>query len=604
MSLLQVAFAVLLGVAVVLGSGRLLRTQARHAQSRVVFVLRLLLQPLLAIGLYLVLYPPLRDATGDATLTVLTARWQHSVDGTAFDTANTIALPEAGSVPGVAADPDLGTALRRRPDAANLRILGDGLPDRDRQAARGRSIQFHPAAPRLGIVELEGAIELRAGQPLTVAGRAHGADDGEALLLDPAGNVLDRAAIGPDGRHTLHTIARGDGPALLTLQLTDGNGDVIESLPIPFVVTLPDQPRVLLLSGAPNPELKYLRRWALDAGIDLVSRVQLTERIAQRRGDAALDPDALQAFDLAIVDERAWFALADAERSLLLDAVQGGLGLLLRLTDDPTPTHRQALQSLGFDVTGADLSRTARLAGASIHDATQRERADDAAAPPIDATAASVTASPADIALNRRPLHVRADDGAALLSAVNGEPLALWRPLGQGRIALWWLGDSFRLVLAGAESQHGALWSRAIDALARPRGNPPLRIEPGHPHTGTRATVCGIDDDAYVIAPDSSRTPLLPDPASGCAAFWPAAEGFHRIVASNTAAQWMHASPTGATPALHAAQLQQSTARLAEAHPGPLADRRPPGQPASPWPFLLAWLALFTSAAWLERRRG
>ena len=46
---------------------------------------------------------------------------------------------------------------------------------------------------------------------------------------------------------------------------------------------------------------------------------------------------------------------------------------------------------------------------------------------------------------------------------------------GRGRIALWTLTDSYRLVLAGRDDLYGELWSDAIATLARAQARNELR---------------------------------------------------------------------------------------------------------------------------------
>src|SRR6185312_8812449 len=85
-------------------------------------------------------------------------------------------------------------------------------------------------------------------------------------------------------------------------------------------------------AGAPDPELKYLRRWAVDAGVDLASRIVLSDGVAIQDGAAALDADALAKTDLVMVDERAWKNLDAGAKQALEHATRDGLGLFLRVS--------------------------------------------------------------------------------------------------------------------------------------------------------------------------------------------------------------------------------------------------------------------------------
>jgi hypothetical protein len=532
----------------------------------------------------------------------------------AIDPARTVALPEAGDAPGIERAPDLASALRKAPDARHMHIIGDGLVARDRGATQGRTLDVAQPPLPPGISEIDVPDPLRPGQRFAIAGRVALPTRGVLTLLDPAGTAIDRTTSGPDGRFVLHTVAADSGPYLTTLQLDDDSGARIETLQVPVHVAAPARPRMLLLSGSPGAELKYLRRWAIDAGIELSSRVQLTERVALRRGEAGLDAATLQSLDVVIADDRAWFALASAERELLLDAVRGGLGLLLRLTADPDEDQRRALRALGFEVEVVDGSRGIEIDGAvDRSEATAPVTPAASSGSDVAATTSSASGTRATtgrpIPLTRRPLVVRSSDATPLVVASNGDPLGSWRPSAQGRIGLWWLSDSFRLVLGGADAVHGDLWSHAITTLARPHAAAAATFDTNAPRVGTRVSVCHIGNDTRATAPDGTTTPLLVDPASGCAAYWPTIDGHHRLHDDNDSTRWLHVRPHLDAPALAAAALQHATRRIAETGAG--ADPTPQqtirgertGHPAPPWLFLIAWLALFALAGWLERRR-
>jgi hypothetical protein len=600
MSALQTIVALMLALAVLLGSLRLLWRAADATRWRL--GLRLLLQPIAAGLLYLTLFPPLieHDSASGAPLSVLGADWQQAIDAaqvdrTTLDPARTIALPEAREADGFERAADLAGALRRHPLHQGLRFIGTGLTMRDLEAARGRLLEFLPAPIADGLAELHGPAQLRPGQQAVIEGRLQAAaliERASITLLDAAGQLLDRRAVAADGSFRLHVVARGAGIEPLQLQLTDANEQPLDSATLLLDVVAADRPRLLLLGGAPGAELKYLRRWALDAGIELVSRIELSERIPQRRGDAALDADALQQFDAVIIDERAWQGLGRAQQAAVLDAVEAGLGLLLRQTADPGTVEpgtagRDALRTLGFDVEPSDLPREVRLASLVGNE-----------------TAADSPHAPGETVplLSRRPLSVSAADASALLRDDSGEPLALWRPYGHGRIALWWLGDSFRLVLAGHGATHGTLWSDALGLIARPAGNAPPSVEPSAIYRDQRMTICQLSDGARIITPDRAQQPLAIDPERGCAAFWPGTDGVHRIEASAAPSRSFLVRSSDDAPTLAAHQQRRATAALLaeplRADPSVATTPRP----GSPWPWFLGWLLAFALLAAIERR--
>lgn len=95
----------------------------------------LALQPLCAALLYFALVPPPR--AGQAGTLVVASAGSDAQALAAAAGERVVALPEAPALPDVERVPDLASALRRHPGTQRLRIVGDGLPARDRDAAAG-----------------------------------------------------------------------------------------------------------------------------------------------------------------------------------------------------------------------------------------------------------------------------------------------------------------------------------------------------------------------------------------------------------------------------------------------------------------------------------
>ncbi|MGO4780014.1 hypothetical protein AB4084_31535, partial [Lysobacter sp. 2RAB21] len=122
---------------------------------------------------------------------------------------------------------------------------------------------------------------------------------------------------------------------------------VIEQVDVPVAIEARPAPKLLLLAGAPGPELKYLRRWAADAG--LKPHTQISVGAGLQLGDAPLSLNAatLAGFDLLVLDERAWESLGETQRNAVIAAARGGLGVLLRVGGPLSPRTRAQLRELG-----------------------------------------------------------------------------------------------------------------------------------------------------------------------------------------------------------------------------------------------------------------
>lgn len=583
---LEQAIALLLALAVLLASARLLwrwRSPAAATQPqawRAIFVL--LAQAASAMLLYFTLFPPSRPLPA-GTLTVLTAR--ASEVSSVASQGRVVALPEAAAAgarwTGAERVPDLATALRRYPATRTLHVVGAGLEPRDRDSASMLALRFHPAALPAGLIELQLPDDVAAGRAFQLRGRAHGLQGGQAELLDPAGQRVARTPLDQAGVFNLHASTRSAGLANFSLRLRSANGNVAETVPVPLQVLPARRLRALALAGAPDAELKFLRRWALDAGIDLDVRIELGAgmRIASPR--TGLDAASLDKLDLLLLDERSWRGLGAGQRAAVLGAVERGLGLLLRLSAGASANDRAALRTLGF--TGnAVPPREVRLGAGFV-------RSGDAvdALPPI----------------LRSPVQPVAADGVVALADAAGTPLATWRARGRGRIGVAGFDDTYRLALAGRRDAHGEVWSRLATLLSRaePRRETP-RIETEAP--GLRSVVCGVSKDAVVVAPDGTQTPLLVDPGTGsaaCAGYWSKQAGWHLLRDGATATPF-HVPTATQTPALRAQALRQATQALAGASSA-ARDAATVRAPGPRWPWFISWLLLSAVLWWLERSR-
>ena len=591
----QMLVAALITLAVAISSLRTLRrgTGRRRAQRGMLLVLQIAAATLL----YLTLFPP-GDERPKQELTVLTADAEMLDPQTWADDQWVAALPEAGLLTGpgsrITQVPDLAAALRAAPDVERLRVIGRGLPPRDQRIDPGIAIEFVAAPRRPGLVELDHPDRVAAGRPWSVRGRIEAMPGASVVLRDVADIEVARATGAPDGGFMLEAPGTPAGRLSYRLELLDSAGQRTESLAIPIVIEPGDPLRVALLSGAPNPELKYLRRWATDAGLAVESRIVLTRGTHLGTGPDRWDTINLAGYDLLMFDERAWAALAESERQAIGDAVQAGLGLMIRLTGQASPVLRAQLDGLGFAVEDAKITRGVRLAdrGEFIADAIEPGQLPAETLRPVE--------------LARQPLSVSAVDGAALVRETGGQPLGLWRAVGRGRVGLLWLTDSYRMVLAGDGAGHGALWSELIGTLARGREQNRPIWQQLHRWPHHRAVVCGLAAPAHVLGPNQQPVQLIPDPVTvteACAGFWPRQAGWHRLRhAGAEHAFFVH--PVDAGAGLRAEQDRAAMIRLIAGRPGMTetntATRPNPGP--SRWLWFAGWLLSSGLLWWCERR--
>lgn len=532
------------------------------------------LQVITGLALYFTLFPPTVER--EAQSLVLATQGATAAQLAAYRRgAAVVALPEAGMFPDVERVPDLATALRRLPPNTRLRVIGAGLEQRDIDAARGRALAFDPMPLPRGFIEVVAPSQVTVGTRWSASGAVNGIPGARVELLDPSGVVAARSAADAQGRFTLVSSARAPGRMRYVLRVRDAKGRALESVDVDVQAVEGSKPRVLILAGGPSPELKYLRRWAIDAGAQLRTQVSLGGGL--RLGDApvAFDAASLQGFDLIVLDERAWRELGETRRRALRDAVANGLGVLLRITGPLSGGDMGQLRNFGFALKADDGPTTVTLSGAG----------EDMPS------------------LVRQPLRLASDDAQALLFDASGKPLAAWRNLGRGRTGLWWLGDSFRLVLSGHAERHGRAWSDAFTTLARANGAPAPVLAGEDPRTHQRLVLCGLRDGATAIDPRAESTRLLVDASAagqGCAAYWPSTPGWHRVRSGDATMDWIVRAADEA-PGLLARRLRDQTLALVatDAAASTSSIIRSPGPR---WPWFTAWLLASGLGWWLERR--
>lgn len=563
MSTLQWAIIGLLVLATLAGIWGVLRTSGSQRWIGVIG------QPVMAILLWLVLYPPLIEKARVEAIVLspgVSAQQLAQLEFVSPILALSGAITAERSIEYA---PDLATALRRNPAIGDLRVLGDGLPERDRDPLGQRGLSFEPGADLRGLIDVQSPAVVRAGALWTIQGTVAGVDSGQVRLLDRSAAVAADAFLDESGQFRLSVAAKTAGEAVYRLQVLDASDSMIDELPLGIVIRAGDSINSVILAGAADPETKYLRRWIIDSGSTVASRISLSRGIEQRQDDIDLSAAVLEQTDLLIVDERAWAGLPASSKASIKSALEQGMGLIMRVSGPLSSTIRTEWAELGFQIENADLARSARVVDAGH-----------------------------EIELTRMPLRIAADDSVPMLTATDGSVLALWRAFGQGRIALWLPLDSWHLSTSGDKTRYGTLWSEAFSTLARARGTTAASL-PWMARVDQRAVICGIGPDAVIENDRAQRQRLLIDSEAGnCAAWWPTEAGWHHLVDSD------QREPIFVLAADEATNLIRHETRAAThqlVHPASSAAVYRARMQR--WPLFFAWLLISAGFWWWQRRQ-
>ncbi len=562
MSLIEGSIVGVLAIAVLTGGWRVWGSTQPWRWTRVFG------QVFMAVLLYLLIFPPSINRPRETGIILSPGTTPHQISGLSQELP-TLALPGLEtSKPTIEQIPDLATGLRQHPEIGDLHVLGDGLPARDREAVGDRGLAFAPGDDPQGIVQLSVPDFVREGGRWSVRGRVAGEGNQQLRLLDRIDEPVATTATDNEGRFELALQAKAAGQTLYRLQLLDDQETLMEEIPLPMVVVAGDSLRVLILAGGPDADLKYLRRWILDSGNTVASRISLSRGIEQNQDGTALDAKSLAETDILIIDERAWAGLSGSAKSLIRAAVGQGLGMLLRVTAPMSAATTSEWKVFGFDIKPADIGRSVALA-----------------------------APFSDLVLTRPALVLVAADSVPFVRAGDGSLLAAWRAIEQGRVGVWLPLDSYRLELSGDSTRYGSLWSGIFASVARARGES-IPVVPKRLPVGERSVFCNLSSDSSIEDADGQRHDLLIDAGSNsCAAWWPVQTGWHRL--NNAESSWpLYVHAANVAKSLARTELRQATARMQKSAPDQTTYRA-----AMPrWPLLLAWLLVCSVFWWLERR--
>ncbi|MEG0183569.1 MAG: hypothetical protein RR704_08965 [Stenotrophomonas sp.] len=597
---LNLWIALALALVVVIASVRQLRGSAtRRGRQWIVIGLQLVAAALL----YVCLVPPTHQRPA-AGLVVLTA---DAGKAGALPASNSppILLPEAADMPGGQRVPDLATALRKYP-ASTVTLVGAGLVARDRDAVLPQDVRWQPVPAPHGWIALQVPADVAPGARFDVYAQARGVAKAKAELLDPSDSVVDRADVARDGRVQLSGIARAAGRSVFRLRLLDADGHVVDSVPVPQQ-TLPAAPlRLLVRASAPGPELKYLRRWAADAGIAAQVQADTGAGLSVGDGAVSLDAAALTRSDLLLLDERSLAALSAGQLAAVAQALRDGLGVLVRSAGAPSASARQRFRELGLPLQGDGSSHAVELHGDGESAMLAARRGPLAAGtlPTRDGEEADRSSHSAALPA-LEVLALQSPGSNTLLHDNEDKVLGGWRAVGKGRIGLLPLTDSWRWVLAGRDDRHGELWSSVVATLARAQGSGDALWSPlALAWAGERQALCGLQAPLQAFNEHGDGVPLIADgstPAMRCAGWWPRDAGWQRLQHGDSTV-WRYVFDPKDAPALHRQAMIDATSQ-ALALTSSSRTQAMQHVPGSRWPWWFAFVLCAGLLWWLERRR-
>ena len=354
---------------------------------------------------------------------------------------------------------DLNQLFWSQPEIQQLHIVGDGLPDYALDMLSGKSASFYLNEPPAGLRKLNYNKRITVGKNLKLSGEYR--HENEAMyrlfIQSPGGKKLIRT-FEKAGLYAFEVELpmKEAGQFLFSLLVEDHSGELLAKEDFPVVIDQAQAIRVFLLNQAPTFESKYLKNWLADEGYSVAVRSTIsrdkykTEFLnGSRKNLNRISEDLLDEFDVLLLDVQTLAALSRSEQNQILSAVNQGLGLCLLANTPPKDWSLPSglKSSINFPLqTGA--------AGFSVENSFE---------------------------LTKIPFSIAEDFGIfPILQSNSGQTVAAWKILGEGRISLNLIPDTYLLLLDGKAELYHRFWSPIIGTTARQHARKTFWESEGH----------------------------------------------------------------------------------------------------------------------------
>ncbi|WP_020398952.1 hypothetical protein [Kordiimonas gwangyangensis] len=437
-------------------------------------------------------------------------------------------LPSISALPHIANSPD------------TVHLLGYGLREADWQKLDSR-LKIEWDTPRdapTGIIDVRWPKVVYVGDTWTVTGTfeaSQAAEESEIFkiaLADPAGREISMQKVRAGGRFSLSASTPLPGPITYTLEVTDRESTELDKEHIALSVTSPVTTKILLLQSAPGFEARHFSAWAHSYGAQITALSTVSKGryiIAGSTEPAAASEGMLQsfdfsAFDIVVMDGRAYSDLTDTQRLALDTAIVNGLGLFIQADSALVQQLQEQPDNL--------------LTGISLVPSESRTNAVRPQWP--------TQLSESDVALPTLPVSAYVEGWAPLVGSEQKGPVSVVKSYGLGRIAVSWLRQSYAWVLAGNKGIYSSYWTYIAGKVGRTTGAARLIPHADNllPRLGDRLANCGLVNNVsasvqieHVGAKLTQTQTLAADRFSSdraCSFFEPQNTGWYRRSLLNT----------------------------------------------------------------------
>ncbi|RZJ99949.1 MAG: hypothetical protein EOO46_21455 [Flavobacterium sp.] len=275
--------------------------------------------------------------------------------------------------------------------------------------------------------------------------------------------------------------------------------------------------KVLILASFPDFEYKFLKKWLYDNQYPLAFRSRISKNKyssdffnADRLNLNQINGNTLKKFDVLIIDEEEFAAITQSERAAVDNAVNNGMGLLIRISNPKSLTPI----SNKFGRFESPALKDKQLTLALKDDNYKFSKL------PLEQT-----------------LFLKASQNdRALVADANGKILVNSTIKGSGKVLISSLASTFNWLLSGKTNDYTAYWSEILSKAARKKFEiQSLKILPQFPSVNEKARfVVDLSASGKIPSLKIESIKLAPRqnielPFEWDAIFWPERAGWNNL---------------------------------------------------------------------------
>ncbi len=401
-----------------------------------------------------------------------------------------------------------------------IHVFGNGLASHELEALRGFPLDYHSPSMPTGFTSISWQSEVNSGEPLIVQGKYFNKSQNNVkIILQGFSTHLDSVVVKPGATQNLEltTVPKQLGRAVYSLTVKAGE-ELLQEQKIPFTVLNAAPIRILVLSGTPDFENRFLKNWLFSRGYGIalrttISRDKYHTELLNMEGSmpGRLNTGLLNNFDLVIGDATALAALGATEKSALRNAVeQQGLGVIVKADSIIT--------------TPGIYNAGVRLRGSTVNHRQQVKlvAADSSLVLPVlDMDKPNYVSGTSLV----RPMFGDNEGNLYVVAAING----------MGRMIHTTLNNTYSWVLHGDTMAYRKLWTSLINEVAkRKTENEVYSSSPAIPYTGAPVTIKAETSDTIPFLINVNQQPKTTTqqwltPFEWRAMFWPHTNGWQQV---------------------------------------------------------------------------